>query len=471
MPKKKPDEQIVELPLNECLPDPLGNDRKLFSLDGLTRLAWSVHETGLAQPITVRLAPEPAVPVMRDDLGIPAVEIRPKYHIIAGERRWRSHWILTDRVWAGEWPETDKVRPGFIKAIIRTLNDEEALDVMFTENIHREDLDPMSEAEAYEKRMRVNGWTIAIVAKKAKVSVDRVKQALKLGRLAPEIKELVRSGQLKPNIARELADLDFDGQRAVMAWVARQKFTPSADQISGHVTRLLEEKLQGTMFGDDALGGVYAPVVRKAAQEGKFLDFLPTLDYLPDLPITGAKIGVIIDAYIAQLIEEGHDMPARVMADFWRKLLRRNQATMNVFDSKTLPMLEKIGTDTASRKRPNKDLKVGQLVWAIITSDRIPTQGMVLQITPTQAHIRSTRTKKAYPVAIEDVMVRPPVGIGRILFTVVDEEVERGTVEEITETGVKLRLLKNGRVIDVPDALIHYTGTNARETILQRTED
>lgn len=469
MGKATDQDTVVELPINYIMPDPLGNDRKVFNRQALLELAWSIHDAGLAQPITVRPWAGSSEPIERNDLGVPTVTLTPHYTLVAGERRWRAHLLMTDLIMSGEAAASEKMRTGFIRAIVRELDDDAALKIMFTENIHREDLDPMSEAEAYERRMRVGSYSVGKVAKEAKVGVDRVKLALKLLRLAPELRELVRQGQLKPNIAREIADLDFDGQRGVMTWMSKQKHPPSADQISGHVTRLIEDKMQGNMFGD--LGDVYAPAVRRAAQEGKFLEYLPVLDALPDLPIPHGKMGVILDAYIAQLIEEGHDQPASVLLDFWRKLLRRNHAVVNVFDSKTLPLLEKLGTDPAGRKRDLPAVEANQIVWASITSDNIPTQGMVLSVSLSHVQIRSTRTKKAYSVAREDVMIRPPVGIGRIVFTVIDDEVERGTVEEITETGIKFRLLKNQRVVDVPDIMIHYTATNARETILQRTED
>lgn len=467
---KKTRFEVVELPLDQIMPDPIiENDRKVFNSAKMAELAWSIHGAGLAQPITVRPWSGAADPIERTDLGIPLATLRPRYTIVAGERRWRSHWLLTDWVMSGDVPASDKFRPGYIYAMVRDLTDKEAEKIMFTENIHRDDLDPMSEAEAYERRMKRNNLTAAQVARDAKVSTERVKQSLKLLRLAPELRELVRHGHLKSNIAREIADLDFEGQRAVMTWMSKQKHPPSADQISGHVTRLIEDKMQGNMFGD--LGDVYAPAVRRAAQEGKFLEYLPVMEELPDLPVPHGKVGIILDAYIAQLIGDGHDQAATVLLDFWRKLLRRNHAVVNVFDSKTLPLLEKIGTDPAGRRRDLPAVEANQIVWASITSDNIPTQGMVLSVSPSHVQIRSTRTKKAYSVAREDVMIRPPVGIGRIVFTVVDDEVERGTVEEITETGIKFRLLKNQRVVDVPDMMIHYTATNARETILQRTED
>ncbi|MCL4296243.1 MAG: hypothetical protein KJ077_10965 [Anaerolineae bacterium] len=117
------------------------------------------------------------------------------------------------------------------------------------------------------------------------------------------------------------------------------------------------------------------------------------------------------------------------------------------------------------------NLTHNQIVWAIVTPDGIPTQTKFSQYTsassskPGQAVLVSTRTGSVYTVAPDAVLLRPPVQAGQTVYAVVTSDgiPTTGKVMEITETGIKMQSFKSGKTYDVADAAIFFTWANAQE--------
>ncbi|MDQ2960532.1 MAG: ParB/RepB/Spo0J family partition protein [Candidatus Dormibacteraeota bacterium] len=154
------------------------NDRTEFDPAELQELANSIAAQGLIEPIIVR----------RDGDG---------FELVAGERRLRA------TVLAGGTT---------IDAIVRGYDEQAASDVMLVENIHRKDLNPIDEARAYSSRQERFGYSVAEIAEKFKVSVERVKARLDLLLLRNDVQSLIASGQLGIGHARCMGGLDGNRQ-------------------------------------------------------------------------------------------------------------------------------------------------------------------------------------------------------------------------------------------------------------------
>lgn len=157
---------------------PGNNDRTRFDPTALRELAESIKGHGLIQPVIVR--------------HLDGTEL---YQIVAGERRTRAIDLLG-------WPE--------VPCLVADLNDEEASAVMLTENVARDDLDPVDEANAYANRMALYGWDEKRCAQQAGVSTVRVQFRLKLLKLRDNLKDLVRTGDLELGYAQIIAQADLD---------------------------------------------------------------------------------------------------------------------------------------------------------------------------------------------------------------------------------------------------------------------
>ena len=146
--------------------------RKHFDEETLASLTASVRELGVLQPILVR---------PKADDGT--------YELIAGERRWRA-----------------AKRAGLqtIQAIVRTVNDVASLEQALVENLHRQDLNALEEAAAYQQLIEDFHLTHDEVATRVGKSRSAVSNALRLFQLPPTIQRLVAEAQLSAGHARAL---------------------------------------------------------------------------------------------------------------------------------------------------------------------------------------------------------------------------------------------------------------------------
>lgn len=166
-------EEVIQISLNELRPNPY-QPRKTFDEASLQELAKSIEISGVFQPIIVRKS---------------AVK---GYEIIAGERRFRASKLAQK-----EW----------IPAIVREFDEESMMQVAVLENLQREDLNPLEEAEAYDMLMKELSLTQAEVAKRLGKSRPYIANYLRLLTLPTLIKEMVQDERLSMGQARTLLGL------------------------------------------------------------------------------------------------------------------------------------------------------------------------------------------------------------------------------------------------------------------------
>jgi ParB family transcriptional regulator, chromosome partitioning protein len=160
--------------------------RKTFDPAELDELAASLKMSGLLQPVAVRPAREPA------DVAPGSRGRRPRYELLAGERRFRAAAQLG-------WTE--------IPAIVRDVDDRGALTLALVENLQRSDLNPMEEAEGYALLLQSHSLTQQEVADAVGKDRSTVANTLRLHNLPAAVRGLVRDGQLSVGHARALLAL------------------------------------------------------------------------------------------------------------------------------------------------------------------------------------------------------------------------------------------------------------------------
>lgn len=196
-------ETIIDLKLSELRPNPY-QPRKTFDQSALEELSQSIKQTGVFQPIIVRQS---------DVKG---------YEIIAGERRFRASKL------AGK--ET-------IPAIVREFDEEAMMQVAVLENLQREDLSPLEEAEAYDSLMKNLNLTQAEVAERLGKSRPYIANHLRLLYLPEMVKELLQKEELSMGQARTLLALkDRDKIIELAKRVVKEKLTVrQLEEIVGQI--------------------------------------------------------------------------------------------------------------------------------------------------------------------------------------------------------------------------------------------
>ena len=164
---------IEEIPISEIRSNPY-QPRKRFDEEKLKELSESIKEHGLFQPIIVKKSIK-------------------GYELVAGERRAK----------AAKMAGFDK-----IPAIVRNFSDEEMMEVALLENIQRENLNPIEEAEAYERILQKSNLTQEELAKVVSKSRSYITNVLGLVTLPEEVKRLVIDGKLSMAHARILSKLE-----------------------------------------------------------------------------------------------------------------------------------------------------------------------------------------------------------------------------------------------------------------------
>ncbi len=164
---------LTRLNLNDIKPND-NQPRKVFHSEKIEDLANSIKEHGVIQPIVVR----------KTDLG---------YEIVAGERRWRA------------------AREAGLKevpCIIRELSDEQNMLFAIIENMQREDLNPIEEAEGLEKMIETFGLTQEEVSKSVGKSRPYITNLLRLLKLPKEIQEMISNGDITTGHGRALITVE-----------------------------------------------------------------------------------------------------------------------------------------------------------------------------------------------------------------------------------------------------------------------
>ncbi|MEJ2538758.1 MAG: ParB/RepB/Spo0J family partition protein [Gemmatimonadota bacterium] len=230
-----PDGEVVRIPLDAIVPNPL-QPRQEFSEDELGELIASIRENGLLQPLVVR--PSPRAPN--------------RFELVAGERQFRSLQAL-------EWEEAP--------AMVREVDDETLLVLALVENLQREALNPLEEAEGFQSLVDRFALTQEEVAKAVGKSRSAVANTLRLLGLPHSVRRMVAGGELSAGHARALLSLEDPVQIATLAkeaarkgWSVRETERrtrsrskravgsaskgPASRAVSDPVIRALEESLQ-----------------------------------------------------------------------------------------------------------------------------------------------------------------------------------------------------------------------------------
>ncbi len=157
--------------------------RKTFDEDKLKELASSILEHGIIQPVIVR-------------------KKGALYEIVAGERRWRAARIA-------------KLRE--VPCIVKSFSDEENMLIAIIENMQREDLNPIEEAEGIEKVIKAHGLTQEEVAKTLGKSRPYITNAIRLLKLDGSIIESIKDGKLSAGHGRTLLSIEDKEERRNLA--------------------------------------------------------------------------------------------------------------------------------------------------------------------------------------------------------------------------------------------------------------
>ncbi len=152
------------------------NPRSVFSEEELIDLSNSIKEKGIVQPIIVRRR-----------------ENESSYEVIAGERRWRAAQIA----------QLDK-----IPAIIKTLSDDDALEIAIIENVQRSNLNPIDEASGYKRLIDIYDYTQEDLSNVIGKSRSYIANILRLTNLPLMVQEYLSSGQMTIGHARALIGSD-----------------------------------------------------------------------------------------------------------------------------------------------------------------------------------------------------------------------------------------------------------------------
>lgn len=163
---------IQEISVDAIAPNPQ-QPRKDFDINALNELAGSLRKSGVIQPVVVR-------------------KVGPGFQLIVGERRWRAAKLagLTH-----------------IPAVVRDVSDAESLELALVENLLREDLNPIEEAEAYQRLLAEFAWTQEELAERVSKDRSTISNALRLLKLPELIQSDLRSGRLTMGHARALLSL------------------------------------------------------------------------------------------------------------------------------------------------------------------------------------------------------------------------------------------------------------------------
>ena len=265
---------IAEIAVNRRQP------RRTFAADELEELAASIRALGVVQPVVVRplqpAAPAAAAgdagPAPAGQLPAPSASAGHRYELIAGERRLRAAGLAGLE---------------YIPALVRPADEIASLEIALAENVAREDLNSIEEAQAYAALVDEFGLTHERVAELVGRSRVAVTNLLRLLELADDVQLMIEQGELSEGHGRALLALPDHGQRRKVARLV------ASQGLSVRQTEALVKKLN-----EEAPGGA-APAARPPAGPD-FSDLVDELYGLLETPVrirSGKRGGTIQIAF------------------------------------------------------------------------------------------------------------------------------------------------------------------------------
>lgn len=165
---------VLQIDIDLIDPSPF-QPRTRFAQGALDELAQSIRQTGIVQPIVVRLnGPK-------------------RFQLLAGERRWRAAQLASLHR---------------VPAIVQDVSDEKAIEITLVENLQREDLNPIEQAQAFDRLIQEFHLTQEEAAQRTGKERATVTNALRLLRLDKPIREMVEDGRLSGGHARALLAIE-----------------------------------------------------------------------------------------------------------------------------------------------------------------------------------------------------------------------------------------------------------------------
>jgi len=198
-------DRVLKVALDRVVPSPL-QPRKRFNQENLEELVDSIREHGVIQPLIVR-------------------EVDGNYELIAGERRWRASTRL----------QLDEV-----PVILREASDRDVLEMALIENLQREDLDPLEEAEAYARLAREFGLKQDEIARRVGKNRATVSNAIRLLDLDEQVQGLVSQKMISSGHAKAILGIKTKAeQRLVADMVIKKKLNVRETE------KLVSEQING----------------------------------------------------------------------------------------------------------------------------------------------------------------------------------------------------------------------------------
>ena len=182
--KSSGDEKLIRCSVSFIEPDGK-QPRKRFDPQKMAELVRSIREKGVVQPVLVRPAMQPG-----------------RYKLVAGERRWRA---------------AQQAGVGTIPALVLTLDDRQAVEISLIENLQRENLNPVEEAQGYQRLIDEFDFNHEAVAKTLGKDRSTVTNMLRLLHLPPKVLTLMEEGQLSMGHGRALLAVDEPEDQLVLA--------------------------------------------------------------------------------------------------------------------------------------------------------------------------------------------------------------------------------------------------------------
>lgn len=236
-------EASTEIPVDQIEVNPR-QPRKDFAPGALDELAHSLRTSGMLQPVVVRRT------------------VDGRWQLIAGERRWR----------AARQAGLER-----IPAVVREATDAESLELALVENLLREDLNPLEEAEAFQQILTEFGWTQEQLAQRVGKDRSTIANSLRLLRLPRSIQDDLRAGRLTMGHARAVLSLTDPAEqlklrdeilkhewsvRATEEGVERRRLAPPAARRRSPELVALEQAIQRALLtrvrlrGDERRGRI-----------------------------------------------------------------------------------------------------------------------------------------------------------------------------------------------------------------------
>ena len=203
---------LNEIPISQIEPNP-DQPRRDFDPEAMQELASSIKTLGIIAPITLRQVAEN------------------RYQIIAGERRWRASQLAGLQA---------------IPAYIRTVEDENVMEMALVENIQREDLNAIEIALAYQHLAETTGMTQTRISERVGKSRAAVTNYLRLLKLPAQVQMALKDKEIDMGHARALLSLDSPSQQIKVF---------NEVQKQGYSVRKVEELVQHLKNGEDVQVG------------------------------------------------------------------------------------------------------------------------------------------------------------------------------------------------------------------------